>query len=179
MPIEKEILAKYMNPIFIETGTGKGKTTQKALELGFKKIYTIEIDPGLYMEALNKFNEDIVRVMFGDSTNLLPEILKEVNEQCTIWLDAHIQSGVKKADSPCPLIEEVKIISNHPIKTHTILIDDRRLLSTVRWSNVTEDMIKKAIFNINPGKYKIVYQDGIVKGDIIVGLPIIEKEKKK
>lgn len=59
------------------------------------------------------------------------------------------------------------------IKTHTILVDDRRLL--IKSTNegldgnfdITENEIGTAIMKINP-EYKIKYEDSHIKDDIIV-----------
>ena len=45
MPIAIDTLKKYRNKanVFIETGTHIGITTRMAVQLGYKKIYTIEL----------------------------------------------------------------------------------------------------------------------------------------
>ena len=43
MPINFN-LKKYKNSVFLETGTYQGDGIKKALEAGFEKIYSIEIN---------------------------------------------------------------------------------------------------------------------------------------
>ena len=62
-----------------------------------------------------------------------------------------------------PLLDELIAIAKHPIKTHTILIDDRRLIGTVDlacpgWAELTEELVIEAIMAINP-EYEISYRD--------------------
>ena len=41
--LKKEILEKYPNKYFVETGTHIGNSVQLALDCGFEKIITMEI----------------------------------------------------------------------------------------------------------------------------------------
>jgi hypothetical protein len=50
----------------------------------------------------------------------LPKIMEVINEPVLFWLDAHI-------DDSSVTYNELKIIKNHHIKTHTLLIDDINL----------------------------------------------------
>ena len=43
--LSKSVLSKYKNDIFVETGTLWGEAVEVAIECGFKKIYTVDIDP--------------------------------------------------------------------------------------------------------------------------------------
>ena len=42
--LSKDVLSKYKNDIFVETGTLWGEAIDIALELGFKKIYSTVTD---------------------------------------------------------------------------------------------------------------------------------------
>jgi len=61
--------------------------------------------------------------------------------------------------------QELKIIKNHPIKTHTILIDDLRCWNVKKIGFNTETL-KQAILEINP-KYKFELEEGHVEKDIL------------
>ena len=53
--LSKSVLSKYKNDIFVETGTLWGEAVEVALECGFKKIYTVEIDPDKVKFSQQKF----------------------------------------------------------------------------------------------------------------------------
>jgi len=167
------LFERYVNPIFVETGTFRGDSVQEALDVGFKRIYSIELDKGRFEACVKRFkNNANVHIFQGDTLEVLPKILDLVDEKATFWLDAHITRGVF-GRLKCPLVEEIKIISTHNIKDHTIIMDDRRLLGSRRFGKTHEKDILKEIKNLNEN-YKINYEDGIgsrrkkVKNDIIV-----------
>ena len=53
-----------------------------------------------------------------------------------------------KGDADCPLFEELKHISKHPIKSHTILIDD--VAEGKLWDGYSLEKIMVKILEINP-----------------------------
>ena len=56
---------------------------------------------------------------------MLPKILSNLRDRCIFWLDAHYSGGVTaKGDLDTPIIKEIEIILEHPIRDHIILIDD-------------------------------------------------------
>lgn len=123
MSLTKEILEKYKSDckIFIETGTYEGEAVQMAIELEFNKIYSIELDKDRYNRCVDRFKDiSYVKIINGHSHVGLENVLKEVSERCLFWLDAHPGYGHS------PIIEEIKIILNHSVKDHIILIDDMR-----------------------------------------------------
>jgi len=65
--------------------------------------------------------------MYGDSTDILPEILVKIEQPCLFWLDAHYSGGVTaKGKKETPILQEIQYILNHHIDRHIILIDDAR-----------------------------------------------------
>ena len=177
MPITKEILSKYANKadIFIESGTYKGDTVNIAIELGFKEIYTIELNENFYKLAKIKFEKyPQVTCILGDSQDKLPEILEKITKPAIFWLDGHWSMGdTSKGKNAVPLLQELDIIAKYKIKNHTILIDDIRLLSDkneiiIDWSLINISDIENRCKLIND-KYKITYEDDILsKNDILV-----------
>lgn len=168
MPCSVQIISKYLNPFFVETGTYLGDGVVVALEAGFQRVYTIELSKPLYEEATKKFyKDDRVRLVQGDSLTCLWSIISGINEPITFWLDAHCSLGnTAKGEKMCPLIEELAIIAMHPLKNHTILVDDRRLLGS-QYMEPTEDEVVQSLMQINP-LYQISYEDGATTNDIIV-----------
>jgi DNA-binding protein YbaB len=55
-----EHLQKYSKTYaFIESGTYLGDTVKTAVEYGFESVHSIEIEPNLHKDAVEKFNEII------------------------------------------------------------------------------------------------------------------------
>jgi hypothetical protein len=105
----------------------------------------------------------------GDTFQVFGDVVAKVDKQATFWLDAHWDGGPVGVYK-CPLPFELQNLMQHPIRTHTILIDDRRLFGQVgsTWGeNINEESIINSLIDINPN-YKILYEDGHVPNDIIV-----------
>lgn len=165
-------LKKYMNPIFVETGTFHGDGIKEAINVGFDKIYSIEVKQEFYQECSKKFyyeiNKGQVELILGDSQYALSDLVKNLDKPTTFWLDAHTHEG-GKGHKNCPLYEELEHIKSHPIKCHTILIDDLRLIkSRNAWGghDVTVEGLIEKIKKINPN-YQIVFEDGHVEKDVL------------
>lgn len=120
----------YNLKILIETGTYVGGTI-KATKKFFKRIYSIEIDKDLFNLAKKEFQEDKnIYLLNGDSSKLLPELLKELEESCVFWLDAHYSGkNTSRGDKETPIFEELKAISKANNQKNIILIDDARLFN--------------------------------------------------
>ena len=163
MGARKGLFRKYPNPIFIETGSLTGHGILQALGEGFTKIYSIEIVHDWFVHCSNKFqNVPGVHLLYGDSAIMLEGLMKIIDVPCTFWLDAHM--GTEKT----PLLQELEIIKNHHIKTHTILIDDLRDWK-IEVNGVNPAMLKAKLREINP-KYKFVYEWGFQPNDILVAV---------
>lgn len=132
--------------VAIETGTLFGHSTLK-LSKHFSRVYTIEINRGLYEKAAARFKDsERIRVLFGDSKVVLPELLKEIRRPCLFYLDAHFSGdhttnwkqsrwrgyGVDTgyagdrplAENQVPLFEEIKAIHDCLRSRCLIYIDD-------------------------------------------------------
>lgn len=155
--------------VFIETGSYIGKGIDSALQAGFQRIYSIELSNYYHNYCVRKYaGNDKVKLYFGDSLDVLPLILMDIQEPCVFWIDAHWMGGeadkIQPGKNPFPLMDELKIIAKHPIKTHTIIIDDMRLVrdKNKEWGTAfpycTCD-IEEFLHTINP-LYKMEYQEG-------------------
>lgn len=168
--VTKEDLEKYgSGDIFIETGTYIGETVDMILSFDmFKTIYTIELNQELYNVAVAKYaGNRRVKCLLGDSIDRLTILVDNLVEPATFWLDAHASGGLVGGKSGgSPVLDELDIIAKSPIKTHTIIIDDRRLFGTDEWSFVKEEDAIARIMAINPD-YKIHYLDGHARKDVI------------
>ena len=144
MTLSSAVLSKYLNPTFVETGTHRGGGVQVALDVGFERIISIEINDNLFAHSQNRFIENgKVTILHGDSQNLLWNVIKGLNHEITFWLDGHT------AYKNIPILEELDIIGRHHIKTHTILIDDRRVMGNPMWLGVTEKHVVRGAKKIN------------------------------
>lgn len=162
------LFSSFVSPVFVETGTWMGEGVEQALKAGYPKVLTIELHEGHFKRARRKFKHDRrVRVFLGDSSEHLYEMIKHETTRMTFWLDGHY-SGVSTAlgSKSSPILEELRQIAMHPIKTHTILIDDVRQMGTKEFDYVTLEQIKEAVLQINPN-YKFSLHDGHQKNDIL------------
>lgn len=169
--LSKEVLLKYLNPYFLETGTANGDCVRLALEVGFEKIFSIELDETLQKENICNYqsfiNEGKVNLIIGDSLWELIDIIPKLDKSTTFWLDAHVDFG-PMGTKRCPLYEELSAIKMSNIKTHTILIDDMRMLGHWWGEGIDIDGLKNKILEINPN-YKFTFEDnGCAPNDILV-----------
>lgn len=170
MPSNTHVFSKYPNHLFLETGSYLGSGIQQALDAGFKKIISIELSDKYFQICTNRFiNNPDVKIIQGDSFKVLSEIIKDINEPITFWLDGHHSCGdTALGEYWAPLMQELDVIKEHPIKTHTILIDDMRCWES---PNPVHGFYKEDIFNklkeINPD-YTFTFEDGGEKNDILV-----------
>jgi len=166
----------FKNKYLVETGTHKGDGIQDALDSGFEIIHSYEVFPPLHEESTLRFKDKSnVHIYLKSSVNMWDE-LSQISEPITFWLDGH-KSGYNNETGYdeinfYPLKKELEVIAKHPIKTHTICIDDRRLLkptyiNTPESIGFSEAEILKLLYDINPD-YTVGYMDGFEKDDVIV-----------
>ncbi|MCF7852600.1 MAG: hypothetical protein K9M07_05105 [Simkaniaceae bacterium] len=174
---KSDTFARFRNEYFIETGSYQGGGVEKALEAGYKHVYSIEILPQYHNFCLKKFKGNSrVHLILGDSVKIFPQILKQIDRPATFWLDAHFCSydGKRRQKGymakTTSLKEELIAIRNHPIKTHTILIDDVRLFESDHMERITLSEVKSLLRSINPN-YQIYRIDGSFPNDILVATP--------
>jgi hypothetical protein len=123
--IVKSHLTKYSIDDFIETGTFLGDTLGYIAESGVR-CTSIELSRELYEAAHKRFTRyQNVRLVQGDSGQMLPELLKEIEGPVLFWLDGHYSSGITASgETQTPISAELQAILGHTIKRHVILIDD-------------------------------------------------------
>lgn len=173
MTLPTEVLKKYISPIFVETGSYDGRTIQQALDVGFQRVISVEIDPTYAIICRGRFDMDPrVQVWEGDSVDKLWNMIKDLDEPISYWLDAHIQEdhyGKVKA----PLLQELDIISRQPfIHQSVIMIDDRRLFghpdSPGIWQPITEQMVIDKLCTIIPNSVTVYEDSKAEQNDILV-----------
>lgn len=131
-PVKLSTIKKYAKKFslgtLIETGTFTGYTVESTKDF-FKRIISIELDHLLFEQAKAKFSKNNnIQIIEGDSSNILPELMANINTPCLFWLDGHYSGGnTAKGSKSTPIINELNTIFNHKlIDQHVILIDDAR-----------------------------------------------------
>lgn len=162
---------KKFSKIFVETGTYYGDTIRKAIESGYEEIHSIEINDFYYQK--NKINFEFNKNVYlhkGDSSLILFDIIKDMNEQITFWLDGHYMSQDKKqkenqteSKKIYPILEELNLISLHKIKNHIVMIDDMNDII----NHIDINIIKEKILRINKN-YKISLIKGQQEDEILI-----------
>lgn len=166
-------LYKNFSSTLIETGTFHSHGIEYALSAGFKKVYSCDINEQFVDNAVSRYKDDSRGNVFVenlDSYSFLKKILPNINEPCVFFLDAHFwpenpndekkgfkKDTVKDGLKPCPLIDELMIIKNHSIKTHTILIDDLQCFNTWMFEGLKIEDVDSLIYSINPNYEKTTY----------------------
>lgn len=175
MPATPDLFRPYSrNKVFVETGSYLGDGIETALNSGYEKVYSIELSPHYYHICSRRFSNQSSRVhlTLGDSSHCLWEIIHDIHEPITFWLDGHWSMGnTAKGDIACPLLRELEIIQAHSVKTHTILIDDMPAwqVENPQYGFGEQDILA-SLRRINP-EYKFFYCDrwGSIKNDGIIG----------
>lgn len=141
---------KHDSEVFVETGTNTGKGIETALQSGFKRIISLEIEEKFVSLCKEKFkNTPEVYIHYCDSGKDLIKFIKDVNEKMIFWLDGH-------ADYSIPLLNELEQIKTLKRKDHIILIDDVRMFGHPLWCHLSKEEAIKKIREIN-NNYKITY----------------------
>lgn len=132
---------KYSNTL-LETGTHIGQSVQAALTAGFTTVKSVELYEEFYNKAALRFKGNpLVKLYFGRSTDLLPEMISGCPIPSVFWLDAHpsgpgtalhdeLMSGDKEAEQDNILLKELAIILDHG--RHVVLIDDQQGWATAK-----------------------------------------------
>jgi hypothetical protein len=152
---------------FLETGTYLGDTTEIAAK-HFPFVHTIELGKDLFEKAKKRFSKKKnISLYLGDSSELLPSILKQIKDKAVIFLDAHFSMGTTvKGIVNTPILTELDHIKKSKHINSIIIIDDIRMFYDPliqQENNFMEgypslNMIVEKILEINPHyKIAIVY----------------------
>lgn len=147
--------------VFIETGTHKGEMVDSQLS-NFDRIYSIELNMGLYQYNIEKFeNQKNVVLIQGDSGEKLEGIIQDLKEPAVFWLDGHYDFTpiTSKSDLVTPILRELEIIAMSKFQ-HVIFIDDARLFNG---ENDYPLLSEIEYFNTN----NLGYEHFLVENDII------------
>jgi hypothetical protein len=172
--LRPEVLAKYPNEMFVETGTYDGSGCLVAVQVGFKRVISFEISVKKFMLCCGRLhNYPQVDLVLGDTAVMLPKFLSKIGYTCTFWLDAHMpEDGARHSKdwSSCPIMFEIAAIANHYVKTHIIMIDDLNHFRDGVFDHFSEKDLKNALRTVNPN-YRFVYEDGAGHETVLVAVP--------
>lgn len=158
---------------FIESGTYLGDTANIASKLF--KVHTIELSKPLYLQAQKRFSRNQnVHLYLGDSSEILPQILPSLKNECLLfWLDGHWSAGnTAKGIENTPIMKELQLIQRSGTTNAIILIDDIRFFqkpiinpqgTTVEGYPELKDLINE-IQKMNNYQY-------LVLGDVLLAYP--------
>ena len=115
--------------VFVETGTLYGDTLA-AMRTFFDQLHSVELDPRLYQQAVQRFtNDSRIRLWRGDSGSVLPRVLDGIDQPTLFWLDGHYSGpGTAQGTADTPIRLELEHIGRHALcGSHLVIIDDARL----------------------------------------------------
>ena len=186
MPFVPDLL-NFLSDVFVETGTFQGDTIHTVATNNIRRpstIISLELSDVFLDNCKKRFeNNSNILLYKANSKYDLYDKIKDIPNKITFWLDSH-WSGTPNVGCDsitiCPILEELEQIKNHRLHTHTIMIDDIRLMnnSNNKYNGfpVTMDEILKKLYEINP-TYKIRYfDDYTAENDVLVAY--IEEEKQ-
>lgn len=164
-----DILANItQTEVFIESGTFLGNTTAKAARF-FKNVHSIELDQKLYIKAKKRFEyTKNVQIHFGNSSQVLQQILPTIHGKILFWLDGHYSGPGTAFEGTCtPILNELQAIKEAGITNAIILVDDIRFFDHLKdiSNNVSHKgypsilTLYEAIMNINPDYQFKIYGD--------------------
>lgn len=179
MPLSEEILRRFAARVFVETGSYLGDGVQAALDAGFERVVTIEADRASWERVRARFADDPrVTTILGDSADLLAAAVDDVREPAVFWLDAHWSGDGTGGRPPIrdscvysPVIDELEVIGAHPVKGHTVLIDDVRVFRDGVFVDAAEEVITPvrlmgALLDIDD-RYEFELLDGAEARDVL------------
>jgi hypothetical protein len=140
-----------------------------------EQMISLELSKVFFERCKQRFEQNSnVKIHHANSKVDLYPIIQPINKEITFWLDGH-WSGVDDIGEDellCPILQELDQINMHSIKTHTIIIDDIRLMngSNNRYTgfDVSLSQILDKILEINPNYTIQYYDDCNSENDILV-----------
>lgn len=148
--------------IFIETGTGLGRTANIAKDI-FKYVYTIEACHNRHLDALERFRDTNVMCLIGVSPQALSETLEMIEHgQSVVFLDAHCSYREPVTDNCCPLLDEIEVVRQSNEK-HVIIIDDQHTFTSVPYNLKHRDDYPEL-----PQVVNALWQNGLFNSYIII-----------
>lgn len=110
----------------VESGTGSGNTARQCAAM-FDRVWTVELNPAVFAKAKQELADcPNVTVMLGQSVNVFPVILPQLDAPTLFWLDGHWVGSGPRLAIECPLLEELRMLGGLR-DADVVMIDDARL----------------------------------------------------
>lgn len=164
--VVKDYARRFSIKTLVETGTYLGFMIRATRDI-FSRIYSIELDEVLYQRAAKKFSKyKHVKMLQGDSGEVLKNLMGNLSGACLFWLDAHHSSGATfttgKGKKLTPIVSELEhILHQENADDHVILIDDAREF-TGENDYPTLQELEKLVKTIKP-QFVMSVQDDIIR----------------
>jgi|CXWL01.1.fsa_nt_gi hypothetical protein len=158
----KGYAVEYNLSILVETGTYKGEMVE-ALSDNFKKIFSIELSETYAKKAQRYFRgQGKVKIIQGDSGEVIGELIKEIDRPTLFWLDGHYSADdTARGKKSTPVMEELSHILRAPDMYHVILIDDARAFGQSE-DYPTLDALRSFILSLRKN-VKVISEDDIIR----------------
>jgi len=111
--------------VFVETGTAFATTATAACEV-FAEVHSIDLSEKLHQRAVEQFGDrEGLTFHFGDSAEVLPQVLANIARPAVVLLDAHYCRGFADAAArqSFPLWSELDTLLARPY-ADLVLVDD-------------------------------------------------------
>lgn len=109
---------------FVETGTSEGITACTAAQ-HFRHVHTIELAPESFNAPIKPLlDAGNVTRYFGNSSDVIPQILPLLDRPAFWYLDAHWSGGGAKYGPECPLLDEIAAIGARDTSRDVVMIDN-------------------------------------------------------
>jgi hypothetical protein len=178
MPFVSELL-NFVSDVFVETGTFQGDTIYTVANNDIckpSKVISLELSDVFFNNCKKRFENNSSVILYkGNSKYDLYDIIKDIPTKITFWLDGHWSGTPDVGSDPitiCPVLEELEQIKNHKLNTHTIMIDNVRLMINTdnRYDGfpVTKDQILTKLYEINPNYIIKYFDDYTAINDVLV-----------
>jgi hypothetical protein len=143
-----------------------------ACEFTFENLYSIELSATLHQRAQLRLRAMTnLRLMCGDSGQLLPQICSQAIWPALFWLDGHFSGGeTAQGASDTPIWGELRAIAATPAFQGVVLIDDARCFDGSGDYPALDDLLRWA--SIELGWDAVVSHDIIFLGDRSLQLPV-------
>ena len=143
--------------VLVETGTYSGDMLVANLRQ-FSRLVSIELDDDLWKRATTLLGGvRNVTLLHGDSAELLPGVVAELDERALFWLDAHFSGGATaRGNLDTPIEAELRTILAAPTYGHVVLIDDAREFGQGDYPSL--DVIKRLI-----APRELIVEDDVIR----------------
>jgi len=159
---------------FIETGTGNGATCMSMRNV-FDEVHTIERSSKCHLRLIQRFGLMRVIFHFGDTIDVLPELMPHFMHPIVFFLDAHFCKGsVRDAAgaNDFPLWRELELIKARHEKhgfADVVIVDDVHTFGERRgdhfgdWQNVGPSSLEASLGGRSKlSRASFIFQDSYV-----------------